>query len=824
MPEILKTAIERLAKAGFAIHWLYAKSKRPIGDGWASKPVASLADLERTYRPGNNVGVRLGKWSVVCDLFLHVIDVDIRKNELADEALDVLATMLPDLDQSSCPTVISGSGGESRHFYFLTDRAFTPRKFAHSDGFEMVWDESKQRDVKKWDWELHLMGTGSQVVLPPSIHPDTEKPYRWLRQFDFDTLELGLGPIIPANVIATMIEAPDEDADVSPERLQPLGLSESEIVGVLDDLPAAEWFEDRDQWMRVGMALHHETGGSDQGFDLWCKYSRLSEKFDEKDQKRVWKSFKNRAQLPFRMASLVSVVKDIRIEREFEDLGDDDLSFEDEFEDQSPDSDDDMFGDLLGTAPEKARKPGKAEIKLRKEQVEFDLGKKVPPKIQRLNRQHAIARAGGKTVVIDFRNDGTVSYGSISDLHSFYENDRVPKDDTTEPVSRAWMRSRYRRTYPNGIVFSPNEEIEGTYNLWQGFSVEPDDTKSCALFTQHLFEVICDKNAEHFEYAMDYFAHMIQRPEEKPGVAIVLVGKKGTGKDTIFDYISKIVFNHYVTIWNPDQFTGKFNAHQAHCLFLHVQEGFWAGDKRQEGALKATITSENAMIEPKGMNAFPVKSVLRIGISSNEKWVVPATEDERRFFVLNVSNKRLGDHPYFQKIRHEMNNGGPEALLAMLMDRDISNFQVRKVPNTIGLAEQKVEGLKNVERWWYETLDSAIIEGNGHIAADWFDSPLRIEKGDLRSVYANWLHRRHWQGSEANDTAFSKRLLTLVPSTEVGRTRSAGDRLRFFIVPPLPVCRAEFEAWLGSPIHWQESIQPAIAIDSTIIEDSIVDL
>lgn len=799
--------IERLAKAGFALHWLHPKSKRPIGNDWAAKPVATLADLKRTYRDGNNVGVRLGRWSTVGDLFLHIIDVDIRKAELADEALAVLADLLPDLDQSSGPAVISGSGGESRHFYLLTDRAFSPRKFAHSEGFENVWDEAKQREVKKWDWELHLLGTGSQAAIPPSIHPDTGKPYRWLREFDFSMLDLGLGPIVPSSAIAEMIDARDEDVEIDPERLKPIGLDLDEIKEYLAELPLEEWCEDRDGWFRVGMAVHHETGGSEEGFEIWNEWSKQSKKYDLKNARERWRSFKNRAQLPFRMASVIAVVKDIRLEREFADLGEDDLGGDEDFPDL--DAEEGMFDDLLGDGePTKPKKPGKAELKLKKEQVEFELGKDAPPKVKKLNRRHAIARVKGKTVVIDFHADGTVSYGNIGDLHNFYENERVPKEDTTEPVSKMWMRSKHRRTYPQGIVFSPNEDVEGAYNLWQGFSVEPDDSKSCALFLQHLFEVICDKNAELYEYSLDYFAHMIQKPEEKPGVAYVVKGRKGAGKDTIAEYFARIVANHYITIANKDQMVGKFNAHQEKCLFLHVQEGFWAGDKRDEGALKYLITSENAMIEPKGMNAFPVKSVLRIFISSNEKWVVPATEDERRFFVLNVSNKRIGDHAYFKRIRNERDNGGAEALLAMLASRNISKFQVRKVPNTLGLAEQKVEGLKNVERWWYGVLQHGAIEG--HAQKDditnnqWLKGAVRMEKNEFREAYSRWLRTRRYDGEEVSEMEFSKRMKAMLPQIEIAQPRSGSSRIRVFVLPELQTCRTGFEQYIGSELHWPD--------------------
>jgi hypothetical protein len=805
--------IERLAKAGFALHWLHPKSKRPIGNEWAAKPVASLADLKRAYRDGNNVGVRLGKWSEVAGLYLHVIDVDIRNEAETDVAMAQVQKLFP--EYHCYPVVQSGSMGASRHFYILSEKPFPSKKLAHS-GNKYV----DEQDKTHWTWEIELFGTGKQVAIPPSIHPDTGKPYRWLREIDFDLLDMGIGPIVPSAYISEITEArDDENEEAASERQQPLGLDDDEIIAVLDDLPAEEWFVDRDQWMRVGMALHHETDGSDFGFETWCKYSRVIDgKFDEKDQKRVWKSFKNRAQAPFRMASLVAVAREIRAERALDSIEDDFDEVEDVDDERT-----DMFDDLLGAGngPEKT-KLSKSQLKLKKAEVEFELGRGAPPKIARMNKAHAVVRVVGRTMILHQFPGKLVSFGTVNDLHNFYENDRVPKDGSTEPVSKQWMRSKHRRTYPNGIVFAPNQQDEGAFNLWQGFSVEPDETKSCALFLDHLLRVVCDGNQDHFDYALNWLAHLVQRPEEKPGVAFVVRGLKGTGKDSIAAYVGKLIKSHYITIWQKDQFFGKFNSHQASCLLLHVQEGFWAGDKRDEGSLKALITSEDAMIEPKGMNAFPVRSMLRIFISSNEKWVVPATEDERRFFVLNISPNRRNDHGYFKALRAEMNSHGPAALLDFLLNRDISDFQVRKVPNTQGLAEQKVEGLKNLDRLWFEILESGKIDGQGNQHELWCQESIAVEKSTFRGNYSGWLRTRRYDGAELSEIALSKRLKTLLPSLATRRLRSSDRHGHYFVFPALEDCRDEFDRWIGAEINWPENaIELATDSRNTFIYDDL---
>lgn len=60
------------------------------------------------------------------------------------------------------------------------------------------------------------------------------------------------------------------------------------IRDALTAIPA----DGRDDWLTVGMALHHATHGSDEGFEAWSDWSKGSDKFNARDQGRVWRSFR----------------------------------------------------------------------------------------------------------------------------------------------------------------------------------------------------------------------------------------------------------------------------------------------------------------------------------------------------------------------------------------------------------------------------------------------------------------------------------------------------------------------------------------------------
>ena len=65
---------------------------------------------------------------------------------------------------------------------------------------------------------------------------------------------------------------------------------------------------DRETWRRIGSALHHESGGSDDGFKWWCKWSqRCPEKYNERDQQTSWKSFKRSSGTVITIATLFKI-------------------------------------------------------------------------------------------------------------------------------------------------------------------------------------------------------------------------------------------------------------------------------------------------------------------------------------------------------------------------------------------------------------------------------------------------------------------------------------------------------------------------------------
>lgn len=329
-----------LVAAGASLHWLHAfdfvdengnkRGKTPRAGKWSTEPTLDLNGLERAYRERSNIGIRLGEPSKIFGYYLHLIDLDIRKAELAPQAWVALLKIWP--EARSFPSVISGSRGESRHIYFLSRQPFQKLNLAKSDTKSMVWDEARKRNVSHNDWEIDLMGTGSQAVIPPSLHPDTSQPYEWERPLDIGLLDMGIGPIVPVETVegwgARQVAGQNDEDDL--ETLfnnSPLDLDDDEIDEILSLIPNdREEFDSTgnlirtgahyDDYIEVGMALHHQYQGTEDGFVKWVEWAEQASKFDLKHARYRWDKSFGDAKNPVRMATLIQKANTNRLKSE----------------------------------------------------------------------------------------------------------------------------------------------------------------------------------------------------------------------------------------------------------------------------------------------------------------------------------------------------------------------------------------------------------------------------------------------------------------------------------------------------------------------------
>lgn len=432
--------------------------------------------------------------------------------------------------------------------------------------------------------------------------------------------------------------------------------------------------------------------------------------------------------------------------------------------------------------------------------------------INEFNRSFAFVIWGGKAVVVNEQPSGPIndrvrllSFDSVNQWYANKYTEVRLADGKVKPVTfaTAWLRHPRRRQY-DGVEFFPSCAGEGGtpkyLNLWRGFSVQPSEAGSCAKFKDHLRVNVCQEDKVLYRYLFGWLAHMVQRPRARAGIALVLRGGKGTGKTKVGEVIGSLFAPHYFLVDDARYLTGQFNAHMASCLLLQADEAMWAGDKAAEGRLKGLITSEMQMVEAKGIDPVRMRNFVHVIMTSNEDWVVPASGDERRFFVLDVGSRCQRNNTYFAEIDEELDRGGRERLLFELLSFDIETFNIYDVPQTKALLDQKIGSLSPLDEFWYSRLhDGYLIHRD-----DGWHKVVPLEA--FYNEYKNEIKSRNI-GRVKSSPDFGKNLRKMSPAIRdtrpvMEREHGVMRQTRCYEMPTLTECRTAFEQYLGQPISW----------------------
>jgi len=420
-----------------------------------------------------------------------------------------------------------------------------------------------------------------------------------------------------------------------------------------------------------------------------------------------------------------------------------------------------------------------------------------------INKKHAvITNLGGKCVVMEWvLSDINLeweepSYQSLTSFRERYANRYVQLIGVVrkieivapEPMAPWWLCHPSRRQF-DGIDLEPKGPaiLKGNrLNLWRGFGVQPE-AGDWSLLQRHLHEVLASSDQRSEDYVRRWTAWKLQNPGERAEVALNFKGKKGSGKGVWMHAMLKIFGPHGMLISNRQHLTGKHNKHLQNRLLLCADEAVWAGDKDAERVLKSLVTERTMTIEPKGIDAFNWANRLGIIQSTNDKWVVPASEDERRYAVFEACPIYMQQKEYFVPLFSEIENGGAAAMLYDLQRLDLEGWHPRyDIPQTEALVDQKVNSLGGMDQWWLAKLNNA-------------ETPTP-QKGNPRWVLAKSLYEDckaySPRSTHITDDEFGRFLREL--GCEHKRTAKAWG----WIFPPLPEARSAWELRMGRKWDW----------------------
>ena len=368
---------------------------------------------------------------------------------------------------------------------------------------------------------------------------------------------------------------------------------------------------------------------------------------------------------------------------------------------------------------------------------------------------------------------------------------KIPKEFFKSPATSCYA----------GVYFHPKGGNKNYLNLWVG-PYRKAKKGHWKLIDTFLKNVICDGDEDSYNYLINYIAHALQLPEKKPGVMLILMGGQGIGKGTLGRIFQMIWTSTYLQVSNIDAITGNFNAALERSFIVFMDEALFSGDRKSSDALKSLVTEPLIHINEKFQPARQTQSFHRLIAATNATHFKHTENDDRRDFVLKVSDRHKDDHNYWNELDHEMNHGGIEAFMHDLLERDLTGFNVRAKPSTPGLLEQKLLSLGPIEGWWYDCLDNGAYEyvtndGCSASSERWMEF---LATADIIEYVMRFSGGKVFRKPSSN--IIVSVLCKICPSITRGQKTTGGARHRGLFLPKLHVARAEFEKYIGGKLSW----------------------
>ncbi len=281
-----------------------------------------------------------------------------------------------------------------------------------------------------------------------------------------------------------------------------------------------------------------------------------------------------------------------------------------------------------------------------------------------------------------------------------------------DPMMRTYSRVSFEASLDQSVFVFP--EPPPPSFIYTTYTCEPNNN-ALEVF-DNLLDILTNNQQTIKTYIIKWLAHLVQKPQELPGVALIFIGQKGAGKDTLGDFIGEYIIGlkHYQNFSNQSQYFDKHDEMKSNKFLVKVEEiNKKSLDDGVNGeTFKSAITSPTITINPKGKTPYTIKNYQRIIATSNNANSVDVGQKERRFCISVVSPKKIGEFDYWCKVRNVLfNPSGALAVVNMLLSIDISQVNIRILPENKYLSQLQEETVDSVQKF-IEQIDTGEYTGS----------------------------------------------------------------------------------------------------------------
>jgi hypothetical protein len=377
------------------------------------------------------------------------------------------------------------------------------------------------------------------------------------------------------------------------------------------------------------------------------------------------------------------------------------------------------------------------------------------------NSHFFVALVKGACPIAQIQDDQTITYIAPKDFALLVRNISVFIKGKPMQGDRFWLahpdRHQRRVVFRPGASAGPDE-----YNLWRGFGVTPAKGWSRQRrLLRHIFQVICRREKTKFKYLLRWLAWGVQNPDKRAETVVVLQSRaQGTGKTTLSQVMRDIFGAHGRTVISKARLLSQFNSDFETVCWVSGEEMLWAGDKGAADAVKSMITGDTVTLEVKNGPRWDVPNRLHLLLTTNHVHAVAAGTNERRHFVLEVSDEKAQQRSWFDPLYADLENGGIEQFLWLLQNIHLGSWHPRQLPKTAETLEQQRMSADSIVHWATACCDAdSILSPYGGGLSE---LSAAVETQDLLASYTEYCRRRGFRC--VDDRRFGKALTAMFGS------------------------------------------------------------
>lgn len=182
-----------------------------------------------------------------------------------------------------------------------------------------------------------------------------------------------------------------------------------------------------------------------------------------------------------------------------------------------------------------------------------------------------------------------------------------------------------------------------------------DVEKCLKIVYDHIYEVLCSCSDVLFEYVLNFIcASFFGRKLRK---ALLLQSNERTGKGQILNGLLNTILGERMYKTNSVETIMKYSKPFEGCCLLNFDELPHSENfKGLQDSLKALITEPTFSCRDMYSSGYTQLNTFNIIISSNNDCIGLSQTNNARYVVLDISEHRVGDIQYFNKLTHALNS------------------------------------------------------------------------------------------------------------------------------------------------------------------------